>query len=292
MPYRKKYMPQIIQILNENDFRGFNNWLADDDQHINPVFIGEFNHPIAGEIQAYCKLYNPKGKGLINEIVGYLITYAIGLKQPEYAFLSILPKQKLDKISELVKQKNNEWIKEYNNILCFCTSRLDGHSAAAHLKPPITDEALTDLADDVLQWDGYIDTVALDENIAHVDRHFNNLLRLSKQSYALIDNGRLINEYAEDWDLSMLNSKQLYPNKILQAVDYRQCISPTTNDIIAKSIILAEKHIEKIKPIESELTFWLNTLLPEIENLGFKKFLMDRTKDVSWILKKRFKIMI
>lgn len=284
-------MPQIIQMLNENDFLRFNNWLTDDDNHLNPVFIGEFNHPTAGNIEAYCKLYNPIEKGLINEITGYLITYAIGIKQPEYAFLSILPKQKINEISKIVKQ-NNEWIKKTKSVLCFCTSRLDGHSAAIHLKPPITKEAVSGIADDILQWNEYSETVALDENIAHVDRHFNNLLRLKKQSYALIDNGRLVNENAENWDLSMLDSKHLYPNKILQAIDFCQCNSPTKDDIIAKSVISAEKHVEKIKLVESELSFWLNTLLPEIENNGFKKFLMDRTKDVPWLLKQRFKVMI
>lgn len=285
-------MTKIIQILNENNFLGFNDWISNDDQHLNPVFTGEFNHPIGGGIQAYCKLYNPLGKGLINEIVGYLMTHALGVKQPEYAFVSILPKQKLKDLSKIVKASNFDWIKTNKSVLCFCTSRLDGPSAAIHLKPPITERAVSSIADDVLHWDGYSETVALDENIAHVDRHFNNLLRLSKQSYALIDNGRLINEYAENWDISMLDSKQLYTNKILRAIDYRQCSTPTKDDIISKSVTSAEKHLEKIKLVESELSFWLNTLLPEIEKDGFKNFLMDRTKDVPWLLKQRFNVMI
>jgi hypothetical protein len=284
-------MPRIIQTLNEKAFVRFNNWLASDDHHVNPVFIGEFNHPIAGHTEAFCKLYNPLEKGLINEIVGYLITYAIGLKQPEYAFLSILPKEKLNEIAKLEKSSTYKWIREKKSVICFCTSRLDGHSAAVHLKPPITEEAITGIADDVSKWNEYGASIALDENIAHVDRHFNNLLRLGKQSYALIDNGRLINEKSENWNLSMLNSKQLYNNRILQAIDLRKCDKPATDDIIAKSVLSAEMHTEKIKSIESEVTFWLNTLLPEIENDGFKKFLMDRTKDTPWLLKQRFNVI-
>ena len=286
-------MNKIIKVLNEDHFIRFNNWLGNEDGHLNPVFIGEFSHPTAGNTNAFCKLYNPNAKGLINEIVGFLITGAFNVKQPDYAFIALLPREKIPDWQLIAERRDNVWMQQgADNLICFCTSRLDGKSAAIHICTSEDNYLIPEVADDISKWPQYSAAIALDENIAHADRHFNNLLRLAKQSYAVIDNGRLVNEFAENWNIDMLQNQGEYPNKLIKAIQIRTCIRPSTTNIHKKAILCADGHSDKFKQIEDELEFWLNTFLPEDEKSAFQDFLINRTEEASWLLKRRFHIPI
>ena len=286
-------MNKLIPVLSTNSFNRFNNWLDDTDGHLNPVFIGEFRHP-AGNIEAFCKLYDTSKKGLINEIVGFLVAHALGISQPHHAFIIALPISSLPGFASVARRKKNAWMqnKTAGDVICFCTSRLDGHSAAIHLLAQEGVEKLItqqEIATDVAGWDEYSSAVALDENIAHADRHFNNLLRLSKHKYALIDNGRLINSKDETWGCEMLDANRLYNNRLLSAMTHRKATTnPSTERLQDEAIVHAEQHEEKLKNIEGELDFWLNALLKEPESTAFRQFLTDRTKGLPCLLKRRF----
>ena len=288
----------IIQVLNYNSFIRFNNWLDDSDGHLNPVFIGEFKHP-KGNITAFCKLYDPSKKGLINEIIGYLFTHALNIKQPDTAFIAVLPTKLLPNLTKIAKRPANSWLDEgYNEVLCFCTSRLDGQSAAIHLSslqyaPKYEiDKLLSIISDDVSRWSQYPAAIALDENIAHCDRHFNNLLRLRKEHYALIDNGRLINQKDEEWDVSMLDVNKNYnDNRILASLKIRSCKKPSDNEIYSAAINYSEYHKNKVNGIEQELNYWLKLLAPN-ESDALSKFLTERTETISCLLKQRFNLII
>ncbi|EGY53116.1 hypothetical protein [Neisseria shayeganii] len=290
-------MNKLIPVLSTDSFIRFNNWLGDADGHLNPVFIGEFNHP-AGKIEAFCKLYDTSKKGLINEIVGFLVAHALGISQPHHAFIVALPTTSLPKFADIARRKQNAWMqnKTADNVVCFCTSRLDGHSAAIHLLTQKGIEQLIsqqEIATDIAKWDGYSSAIALDENIAHADRHFNNLLRLSKHKYALIDNGRLINSQDETWECEMLDANQLYNNRLLNAITHRKATAtPSTERLQSTAIVHAEQHEEKLKNIEGELHFWLNALLKEPESTAFRQFLTDRTKGLPCLLRQRFHRLI
>lgn len=290
-------MNKLIPVLSTNSFIRFNNWLDDTDGHLNPVFIGEFRHP-AGNIEAFCKLYDTSKKGLINEIVGFLVAHALGISQPHHAFIALLPIKSLPGFATVARRKENAWMqnKTDDTVMCFCTSRLDGHSAAIHLLSQNGIEKLIteqEIATDIAKWDEYSSAVALDENIAHADRHFNNLLRLSKHKYALIDNGRLINSKDETWGCEMLDANRLYDNRLLSAMTHRKATTdPSTERLQDEAIVHAERHEEKLKNIEGELDFWLNALLKEPESTAFRQFLTDRTKGLPCLLKRRFQLLV
>nr|DAR91436.1 MAG TPA: hypothetical protein [Caudoviricetes sp.] len=290
-------MNKLILVLSSDSFIRFTKWLDDADGHLNPVFIGEFKHP-AGNIEAFCKLYDTSGKGLINEIIGFLAAHALGISQPHHAFIALLPIKSLPGFAAVARRKENAWMqnKTDDTVMCFCTSRLDGHSAAIHLLSQNGIEKLIteqEIATDIAKWEEYSSAVALDENIAHADRHFNNLLRLSKQKYALIDNGRLINGTSETWGCEMLDANQLYNNRLLRAMVVRTATTkPSNNQLQDKAIVCAEQHEQKLKNIEEELDFWLNALLKEPESTAFRQFLTDRTKGLPCLLRRRFHRLI
>lgn len=282
---------RIIKVLTSESLIRFGDWINDKDGHLNPVFIGEFRHP-DGDITAYCKLYDERKKGIINEIIGFLAAYALGISQPQHAFIAMLPSARLPGFAKTAKSREgNLWMQGKSNVLCFCTSRLDGYSAAIHLNRPI-DSGWNELCEDIARWQEYGAAVALDENIAHTDRHANNLLRLGRQQYALIDNGRLVNGGDEQWDCTMLDAGRLYDNRLFSLLKHRSGGSPSNGEIGSKAVLCAEQHPHKLKSIEEELLFWLNTFLVEPEGQTFRQFLTDRTKGLPCLLKHRFSLMI
>lgn len=266
--------------------------------HLNPVFIGEFEHPDAGNITAFCKIYNPDTKGLINEIIGFLMARALNIKQPDCAFITLIPKDRLPDLNHIAKRKDNKWLKLKNcpDVLpLFCTSRLDGHSAAIHFNEKDTqDDLITPLANDISQWSQYSAAIALDETIAHTDRHLNNLLRLGSKQYAVIDNGILISELARsDWHSDMLQKDKLFTNCLYDIVmKNRNCRTPSQDDIQRQSIVCGEQHSHCINMIANELNFWLNKLLAQDERQALNEFLDYRIKETSWLLKQRYQILL
>lgn len=272
-------MNRRIQVLNETHFIRFNNWIDEEDGHLNPVFIGEFAHP-GGNVTAFCKLYAPDSKGIINEITGYLMAQALAIPQPRLAFIASISADHLPDLSTIAARPRNEWINQQTQITLFCAERLDGKSAALHFSNPLNSE----LANDIANWQQYGATIALDENIAHTDRHFYNLIRLSKAHYAIIDNGKLI---SENWQANNLNPNRNYTNRLWEDVEMyrRQPYHPNTQSQI---ILAAEQHEAQAKSIEQELEFWQNQLLNPNEKPQFQAFLQHRTKEAAWLLKQRF----
>lgn len=271
-------MNRIIKVLDDSHLIRFTNWVDEEDGHMNPVFIAEFEHP-SGRMNAFCKLYNPASKGLINEITGFLIARSYGIPQPQHAFLLFLSAAKLPRVGDIAERYGNEWMKGKPHFQIFCTSRLDGQNAALYFR---RNGLLPEmLAEEVQQWRGYAPTVALDEHIAHTDRHSNNLLRLGKRKYAIIDNGRLVSEKGENWGTSELCNNRNYPNLLWDWVGGKDCQG--------RAIVSAEHHESEFKKIEPELVFWQNQLLPNPqENLSFRDFLQYRARETPCLLKNRF----
>lgn len=278
---------RIIQKVRGQGFRQFIEWVGGDDGHLNPVFIATFAHPTAGHIEAFCKLYpyrNGKDRGLVNEITGYLFGRALEVPQPDHAFLANIPIKYLRDTA--VRLGQNHWLNSLDTgseYPAFCTSRLDGKSAAVHL--PQAEIPL--LLEDVAGWINLPKAVALDENIAHADRHLNNLIRLGRKRYAVIDNGRLVNPDGEWWSCDMLESYRLYRNRLSEHVWNHA----PSDDEISKLIMFATQHANAYNEIADELAYWLKLLLPQ-DHTEFEQFLRERATDMEWLVKSRYNRLV
>lgn len=273
----------VIKKITCAGFRGFISWVGEDDGHLNPVFIATFAHPTLGDVDAYVKLYpyTPDNRGFINEITGYLYGHALGVPQPKAAFMAEIPLDKLQDISN--RFPVGHWLSSILNSKKtwpgFCTTRLDGRSAALHM--PDSEASL--LIEDVAAWNQLPMTVAMDENIAHVDRHLNNLIRISKNNYAVIDNGRLVNPTSETWSTGMLDAFSLYANLLSQYIwDHKP-----ENKTVSSMLDSAKNHCGAIATIENELFYWMGLLLPK-EREQFRDFLASRTEHTEWLIRKRY----
>lgn len=279
---------RIIQKIASPGFRGFIAWTDGDDRHQNPVFIASFEHPVEGYIEAYVKLYphqNGLNRGLVNEITGYLYGHALQVPQPDHAFLAEIPLNRLRNIDQHLP--TGHWLhgalKTTNTWPGFCSSRLDGKSAAVH----VPDTEIYAVREDIAAWGDLPRAVAMDENIAHVDRHFNNLIRLGRKKYAVIDNGRLVNGNSERWTCDMLDPSALYRNRLSEHVWAHR----PADETISAMIDFAQRHQAAFATIKQELEYWLRLLLPK-EHADFNSFLSSRTESVEWLLRKRYQRLV
>jgi len=282
---------RVIQLLPASQFRTFDGWLDSEDRHVNPVFRASFQHPEYGLIPAYCKVYKPENsnRGLINEIIGFLYGDALNVPQPKHAFIAQVPRSyltglaKLGKLCWLNQRKDSEF-------LVFGTSTLDGRSAAIHFSNPPESAQVSKLISEIANWQHYPHAIAVDENIAHVDRHCNNLIRLNRNSFALIDNGRLVNELDESWTASALDHNLHYSNRLAEMLEF----VPTnqTSNIISSSIGVSSKHPIMCVKITDELAYWIDLLVPQSDGEAMKQFLLKRNEATECLLRTRYNRLV
>lgn len=278
----------IIETLNHNSLLSFNCWVSGLDGHLSPVFIASFNHPVYGTVEAFCKPYSETTKGLFNEIAGFLTIKSHQLPQPQHAFLAVLPQQAIPGIKQQAK-KEHAWLKERENIICFCASRLDGHSAAIHLNEPASQELSDKLIDEVIAWEDYPASLVNDDILAHTDRHLNNLIRLRAGAYALIDNGRLIDETSENWAVEQLDEVKLYRNRLVEIFPtYVAKKEKISSRCMNASMIFAKINAE----IEKEIAHWAKLLLTPDEMEKYLEFHAHRKENISCLMTTRLGLMI
>ena len=142
--------------------------------------------------------------------------------------------------------------------------------------------------DDVRGWRGLHGAVALDESIAHVDRHLNNLIRTGARSYAVIDNGRLVNPRAERWTADQLIDIKLYDNKLSE----RTWGNRPDNADASMTLKCAAAHEVAMQTVASELDYWLGLLLDSNDASRFREFIHNRMRDAEMLLRNRFRRLL
>lgn len=280
----------IIQHLGSSHFDIFVDWADSDDNHINTVHLSRFTMPNGDKIEAYAKHYNAQtdGRGIVNEITGYLTAHALGISQPKRAFIAHIPLKRLD----IKSNKKAKWLadvkKSQPTYLAFCTQRIDGKGAGYRV--PVIDMPM--IAQDVGSWSQFADTVALDENIAHVDRHYNNLIRFGKNDFSLIDNGMLAVDRAisRNWTTADLSSSALYENRLLANT---QRLAPSiVIDNKSNFVKKSSRHGSALNDIMPELEFWWQTLLTPTDYAAFRHFFVERTQNLESIVRKRHDLLL
>lgn len=277
---------KIIATLSAGSFASFINWADPQAQNINPVFVATFKHPKYPQpVAAYCKIYpiTQGERGLINEITGYLFAHALDVPQPDNAFIAQIPVELIKK-ELLQKLDKSHWIFNHEMFPAFCTTRLDGKSAGIFLNAESQD-----IFDDIAKWPALPQTVALDENIAHTDRHINNLLRIKTNSYAAIDNGRLVCDKSERWTIDMLDHNKLYRNRLSEHIWHHL----PEKKIVHSMMFCAENHAKNMIKTADELLYWVKILIKKSEEQSaFYEFLHQRTGIAPCLIQQRYQHLI
>lgn len=275
---------RIIGKIRSAGYRRFIAWAGDDDGHLEKVHIAGFDHPMRGTCEAFVKLYPADGsanRGLTNELTAYLYAHALSIPQPELAFVANVPLKRLGRLSGWLATA----AKTHETLPGFCTLRLDGASAAVRV--PKTE--IPSLIEDIQKWPELPNAVALDENIANTDRHLNNLIRLGRRRFALIDGGRLANDPdSTDWNAKSLDPTALYRNRLSEHVWQHK----PENKAVSLMLDLATQHPVAFDRIADELDYWWRLLLSTADHTLFKAFMEARTRSLELVIRKRYNRLI
>ncbi len=275
---KKATTPRLIAKVREQGYLNFIEWAPADDGHLESVHIAEFRHPQFGACEAFAKLYKGgTGHGIVNEITGWLCAHAMGVPQPEFAFVANIPLARLRSPTGWVAQEKRRGAA---TLPAFCTKRLDGKSAAIRMP----NSEIPALLDDVRAWKDVARATALDEHIAHTDRHLNNLIRLGRRQYAVIDNGRLASDTTASWSAGTLDSGRLYWNRLSERLWNNSPDDATVSCILDA----AANHAGAFENVRDELHYWWELLLPTREYQDFSSFLERRTDIIEALLRKRY----
>lgn len=285
-----KLKPTVVQVVPARSYLAFLNWADAAAGHVECVHVAQIHHPVWGGVAAFAKAYPPDECGLkclVNEIVGYLVAEACDLPRSKFAFVAGIPLEKLPPdgpawMREIVEAAAESG-KSPRPYPAFCTAAIDGISALVSLGD--RDSEL--LRQDLLKWRELPRALAFDDGIANVDRHCNNLLRLGRQRYALIDHGRLVAPLG-DWSTDQLGPQVLYRHRLLELL-YGAGDVP---EKISSGALLEGQRIAGVpQKILSELRYWLGHLLSPSEAVAFERFLCERMAGIEQLLRDRYKLL-
>lgn len=276
----------IIGKAGKAAYRIFLQWAEEDDKHQECVHVAHFQLAGKGSVEAYVKIYpfeNGRNRGLINEVTGYLWAHALQVPQPAMAFIAEIPLEHLPDLPAC------RWLSALKNkrdtYPAFCTQRLDGRSAAVRV-PAIELELIKE---EIRDWKDLPHAVALDENIAHTDRHLNNLIRLGKRNFAVIDNGRLANTTTPSWTKKTLNPISLYRNRLSEHLWAHK--PPEAH--VSRMLDMARRHPAAFDSIRDELEYWFSRLITvQSDRTLFLEFLEERTMHIDGLLRSRYNRLI
>lgn len=285
----EKFTPKYIKFLTDANFMTFNQWVSSETNNVEAVFTSEFMTEVnLKSEELYVKLYPFNTKGLINEIIGWLLNKSLSIPHPDRAFLISLDLSKipLTGASERIKIYLSK-LKESSvkKVLCFATSSVLGESAG--IKFMRGQEEYQTLIDDIKKWSNLHKAIMGDEKMANTDRHFNNLIRIAKSNYVLIDNGRLFND-SNNWGVEELKDPLVnLANKLSDFVLGKNVQYQDSSKIVH----LAESANPE-KSYLDEIFFWSDHLIhDEVERDCFKDFLIKRIENIETIVKKRYGLL-
>lgn len=215
-------MSNTIRLLTEARFSAFLRWLngtgsdANDEAGREATCVAMLDHPDTHQPTAFYVKFSrgPQGRShaLANEVLGYIYAHHFGLAQPPRACIARVP---LNKIERTQIPKQHAWLRDFarNNdfYYAFCTEAVSKPTPWVFFGPT----AIPAMADDLRLWPDLAKALAFDDVIANVDRHMNNLLRIGKASYALIDHGRLVTPDGR-WSIADLVSDRECRNRLLE----------------------------------------------------------------------------
>jgi len=280
---------KVVKILNAADYRSFKGWVTDVG-NINPVFIAGFQHPLESKpIDMYVKLYSLSNndRSVFNEILGYLMAYALRIPQPKYACIALLPTDMLkrDLGGASLNSSFEQEVFQREVFPAFCTSKIDRSQTAFQYHGNIKL-----VIDELAKWSHLGAALAIDNTIAHVDRHMNNLLRTGSKKYHLIDNGILVSPTG--WKRSDLISNSNFDNRLLSMSDLMP--SKQRADVRSSAIAACDTHANALIDIEEEIKFWIDALYKNVQNdyNEFMNFIGNRVADAPGLLLSRLQMVI
>lgn len=270
-----------VLVLGEDCFAAAYEWTSGQKGNVEAVIHAAFEHPRGGRIDGFAKFYRQDGRGMVNEITGWLLAQAHGLPVPEHAFIALIPLDKLPVPMEGIAALAHAHGRTH--FPAFVTS-----SAAPVAIQPVAETA--SLLDEIRKWAHLPSCVAIDERMANTDRHARNLVRRGLRDFVAIDHGRLAwtQQHPEWTAATVADSTAAFDNRL-------SFIAWGPNpDVKTGSAVLARAgDLERPdQALTDELAFWWETLVPDPDDrMAWSGFMDGRLEHVEYLLRKRFSLL-
>ncbi|MBB3232899.1 hypothetical protein [Halomonas stenophila] len=269
-----------ITVLREHDYRGSapGAVVADGQSahtHIALLQVASHLPPLQGYVKFYPNLL-PNGaphRGLVNEIVGHLMSTRLGVKVPDRAGLIVLPARHLASLPKWIAHNDADqplvgwWSQDMSFPSLKGYFRLDGDTRAWTPK----EWALLESArQELVNSDQVHAIIALDDLLANVDRNIGNLLRKVQGQYLLIDNGKCLT--GEEWHPTQLVPGQSYDNKVAIFTQPDSAQLPFRHATLKAH----DEMVQHLNPALHELMPWLNMAVKPPEASAIETFIRQR----------------
>lgn len=288
-PLSMNHQPDLfhIGIATPDDFLNPYRWVNAVENNTCPVLQCRFQRG-PDTVDAYAKLmdvHTSVGQiECINEITGWLIAKACGLPVAEIAFLASIRVSDLPDCGAVRSRSTNP----ADALYFFCTSEISRSQATGI----VANEALLD---EQANWEHCQATIALDEWIGNTDRHLYNLIRQSKNQFALIDHGQLLrrNDLPPWWQTDELPALTAEPMRNVLHSNVYHCrnisAAPLVNDGFEKCADSAALQGQNMRNALYEISFWCSALAPG-HSAAWLHFLHERTTNARGLLAQRFRV--
>lgn len=277
-----------IGLANSDEFLTPYRWVNEVEGNACPVLHGRFQRG-PDKVDAYAKLMDLDTAAgqieIVNEISGWLIAKACALPVADSAFLAPIRVGDLPDCGAVRRRSTNP----ADEIYFFCTSEIS-RSQAAGILPNES------LLEEQAKWVHCQATIALDEWIGNADRHLNNLVRQSKNTFALIDHGQLLRRQNDPpwWRADELLTLGGTPMSNLLHKNVYQCRNITAatavNEGFEKCADSAAQQGQNMRRALHEISFWCGSLAPG-HSAEWLHFLHERTKHARDLLAQRFRVL-
>lgn len=209
------------------------------------IALGEIIDEAGQERICYIKAFPPSNRGLINEIIHWILGTAVGISMAQAAWVVMAPSLFLKSAWPDQSWPDSEWP-------VFCLAEIPNHipESAPHTDSPM-------LCADLRAWPGIWKVIAFHEWLANTDGNRGNLIRLGNAKYAAIDGADILG--GRDWDAEKLGRIGYCYNKLAHMVGAAKNHTVTQGDA-EKIKAVATNHLAALMSVEQELFGWLADL--------------------------------
>lgn len=235
-----------------------------------PVHLAEVE--IAGQNRRMYLKYYPEPtvsnnhKGFINEIIGFVLADFVGLPQPNSACLINCKSSVLHRLMPEFFEDND------SSVVLWGAEAIKGKTPAQHFNLA---KDCPSLVNELIAWKEVESTIAFDDWLANTDRNLNNLVRVKRNKYFLIDHGWLFSGLK--WDAEKLSISKVYENKL--ELFTRTSDSKKEEDRINRRCFSSESHYSAFEQALAELEYWFSVFLERSDEDLLKKFVSQRAQE-------------
>lgn len=249
----------------------------------NVLYKGE-DVPVYFKAYAYDHPHVGKGdRGLLNEIIGYLICDLYKVPQPEQAFLVLMPKESLTHLWSDLSDRIKKSYETYDVIPMFATQRI--YAKVLSLRYNHSRQAVES---ELRKWPHFKEALICDEIMANTDRLPRNILTANSKDFWLIDNGKLAIEDGTNWQSTGLIEHNNYSNYLADLVIKDIQADSRKGNLIIQTAL---ENFKAFRQIIAECEFWIDAFISSQDREIWQKFLAflhSRDDNITHILSERY----